>query len=165
MDSWLEKENWKDVKNPDLWKKVGCCLLTEKLNGIGSKGMLDMLVMKWLINWPIWCRTNGSTKMKSLVQANADTKKPESDWLLDDPFGLDLDEDIDNLVEEFPKEISIIEEITSRYNTVNGHSISPNTSTTTTVHPQIVITLRHTAYKTLSPTYSGYRNQVLFPRW
>lgn len=100
--------------------------------------------------------------MKSLVQANADTKKPESDWLLDDPFGLDLDEDIDNLVEEV-EEISI-EEIKPDV-AVMSHSISPNTSTTT-VHPQIVITeakVHLQGPRQLILDTETYR--FLFPRW
>ena len=139
ITEWIhgwKKKNWKDVKNPDLWKKLDAVCANRKIEWNWIKGHAGHAGNEMADQLANLGAEQTAKQMKSLVQANADTKKPESDWLLDDPFGLDLDEDIDNLVEEV-EEFSIEE--SNPDVALLSHSASPNTSTTT-AHPQIVIT-------------------------
>jgi ribonuclease HI/DNA polymerase-3 subunit epsilon len=78
--NWKAK-NWKDVKNPDLWQK------------------LDQSCAGRQIEWH-WIKGHaghaGNERADQLANCGADsmTKKKivESDWLIDDPLGLDQDQ-------------------------------------------------------------------------
>ncbi|KAA8731421.1 DNA polymerase III subunit epsilon [Acinetobacter qingfengensis] len=87
ITGWKAK-NWKDVKNPDLWKKLDQACTGRNIEWHWVKGHAG---------------NEGNERADQLANLGADsvTKKkltdlPEStknekDWLLDDPFGLDED--------------------------------------------------------------------------
>lgn len=114
ITEWIhgwKKKNWKDVKNPDLWKKLDavCANRNIEWNWIkGHAGHPGNEMADQLANMGAEQTAKQSSKM---TQANADTKKPESDWLLDDPFGLDLDAEADELIEIDLQVTEQIEEI------------------------------------------------------
>ena len=106
-----KKKNWKDVKNPDLWKKLDavCANRNIEWNWIkGHAGHRGNEMADQLAN--IGAEQTAKQNLK-ISQANADTKKPESDWLLDDPFGLDLDAEADELIEEIEIDLQVTEQI------------------------------------------------------
>lgn len=114
ITEWIhgwKKKNWKDVKNPDLWKKLDavCANRNIEWNWIkGHAGHPGNEMADQLANMGAEQTAKQSSKM---TQANADTKKPESDWLLDDPFGLDLDAEADELIEEIEIDLQVTEQI------------------------------------------------------
>ncbi len=114
ITEWIhgwKKKNWKDVKNPDLWKKLDavCANRNIEWNWIkGHAGHPGNEMADQLANMGAEQTAKLSSKM---TQANADTKKPESDWLLDDPFGLDLDAEADELIEEIEIDLRVTEQI------------------------------------------------------
>lgn len=114
ITEWIhgwKKKNWKDVKNPDLWKKLDavCANRNIKWNWIkGHAGHPGNEMADQLANMGAEQTAKQNLKM---TQANADTKKPESDWLLDDPFGLDLDAEADELIEEIEIDLQVTEQI------------------------------------------------------
>lgn len=114
ITEWIhgwKKKNWKDVKNPDLWKKLDavCANRNIEWNWIkGHAGHPGNEMADQLANMGAEQTAKQSSKM---TQANADTKKPESDWLLDDPFGLDLDAEPDELIEEIEIDLQVTEQI------------------------------------------------------
>ena len=134
ITEWIEgwkKKNWKDVKNPDLWKA------------------LDEVCKNRDIEWN-WVKGHagdpGNEKADQLANQGADQtlknlknsmnddtkKKSESDWLLDDPFGFDLIENEAEAEAEAEAELSAEIQITE----------TPVTPATDIVshHPHIVIT-------------------------
>jgi ribonuclease HI/DNA polymerase-3 subunit epsilon len=114
ITEWIhgwKKKNWKDVKNPDLWKKLDavCANRNIEWNWIkGHAGHPGNEMADQLANMGAEQTAKQSSKM---TQANADTKKPESDWLIDDPFGLDLDAEPDELIEEIEIDLQVTEQI------------------------------------------------------
>ncbi|MFV5368612.1 DNA polymerase III subunit epsilon [Acinetobacter junii] len=114
ITEWIhgwKKKNWKDVKNPDLWKKLDavCANRNIEWNWIkGHAGHPGNEMADQLANMGAEQTAKQSSKM---TQVNADTKKPESDWLLDDPFGLDLDAEPDELIEEIEIDLQVTEQI------------------------------------------------------
>lgn len=113
ITEWIhgwKKKNWKDVKNPDLWKKLDavCANRNIEWNWIkGHAGHPGNEMADQLANMGAEQTAKQNLKM---TQANADTKKPESDWLLDDPFGLDLDAEADELIEEIEIDLQVTEQ-------------------------------------------------------
>lgn len=130
ITEWIhgwKKKDWKGVKNPDLWQK------------------LDQVCQGREIEWN-WIKGHaghaGNEKADQLANRGADQiqaqlknppmqdiKKPQaksSDWLLDDPFGLDFDAD--------DEQTDSIENIESE-----SEKPAPN-SAPSSVHPQIKIT-------------------------
>ena len=114
ITEWIhgwKKKNWKDVKNPDLWKKLDAVCANRNIEWNWIKGhaghpgneMADQLAN-------MGAEQTAKQNFK-ITQANADTKKPESDWLLDDPFGLDLDAEPDELIEEIEIDLQVTEQI------------------------------------------------------
>lgn len=114
ITEWIhgwKKKNWKDVKNPDLWKKLDAVCANRNIEWNWIKGhaghpgneMADQLAN-------MGAEQTAKQNLK-ISQANADTKKPESDWLLDDPFGLDLDAEADELIEEIEIDLQVTEQI------------------------------------------------------
>lgn len=114
ITEWIhgwKKKNWKDVKNPDLWKKLDAVCANRNIEWNWIKGhaghpgneMADQLAN-------MGAEQTAKQNLK-ISQANAHTKKPESDWLLDDPFGLDLDAEADELIEEIEIDLQVTEQI------------------------------------------------------
>lgn len=114
ITEWIhgwKKKNWKDVKNPDLWKKLDAVCANRNIEWNWIKGhaghpgneMADQLAN-------MGAEQTAKQNLK-ISQANADTKKSESDWLLDDPFGLDLDAEADELIEEIEIDLQVTEQI------------------------------------------------------
>ncbi|PRD19747.1 UNVERIFIED_CONTAM: dnaQ [Trichonephila clavipes] len=134
ITEWIhgwKKKNWKDVKNPDLWKKLDavCANRNIEWNWIkGHAGHPGNEMADQLANMGAEQTAKQSSKM---TQANADTKKPESDWLLDDPFGLDLDAEPDELIEEIEIDLQVTEQIEE---TIEVKSVNESSN------PYIVIT-------------------------
>lgn len=149
IDGW-KKKNWKDVKNPDLWKALDevCQNRDIEWNWVkGHAGNEGNEKADQLAN-----RGADETLKKLQQQPNAETKKkPETDWLLDDPFGFDLMEnDQDNNPVELLDSAQIsaadtatqstdTESLTTDAQQDTPSSVSPPTASD---HPHIVITPR-----------------------
>ena len=102
ITEWIhgwKKKNWKDVKNPDLWKLLDATCQGREIEWNWIKGhaghpgneMADQLANlgadQTLANMK-----NPSSKAENPLEEAVvlDKKKVEKDWLLDDPFGFDL---------------------------------------------------------------------------
>ncbi|RKG30315.1 DNA polymerase III subunit epsilon [Acinetobacter tianfuensis] len=113
ITEWIhgwKKKNWKDVKNPDLWKLLDATCQGREIEWNWIKGhaghagneMADQLANQGVEE--TLKRINGG-------QTDELKKKVESDWLLNDPFGLDTAEDEELEEDEFTEEdSSILEE-------------------------------------------------------
>nr|WP_174506511.1 DNA polymerase III subunit epsilon [Acinetobacter sp. Marseille-Q1620] len=140
IDGW-KKKNWKDVKNPDLWQKLDAVCENREIEWNWIKGhaghagneMADQLAN--LGADQTLEKIKNAEFEPSNTQIESDKKKDEKDWLLDDPFGFDMTDNMQNEDTEQFDETDIqqdnfeIEKIPS--DTV---SMSENS------HPQIVIT-------------------------
>ncbi|WP_312057976.1 DNA polymerase III subunit epsilon [Acinetobacter courvalinii] len=135
ITEWIhgwKKKNWKDVKNPDLWQKLDAVCANRNIEWNWIKGhaghegneMADQLAN-------LGAEQTGQ-QLKNATQANADTKKPEADWLLNDPFGLDMDAETDDVEMIEDTEDDVADEIETSEET----SPAPVSSQ----HPQIVVT-------------------------
>lgn len=141
ITEWIhgwKKKNWKDVKNPDLWQKLDSVCQGREIEWNWIKGhaghpgneMADQLA-----------NLGADQAAKTLTAATAtpteDKKKAESDWLFDDPFGLDFAAEETELAEP-----EIIEEITETIIHVEAPLVTQTstTATMTSSHTQIVIT-------------------------
>ncbi|MFC6053818.1 DNA polymerase III subunit epsilon [Acinetobacter sp. Ac_877] len=141
ITEWIhgwKKKNWKDVKNPDLWKELDATCQGREIEWNWIKGhaghagneMADQLANQGA--------DETEEKLKNPMQ---DKKKVENDWLLDDPFGFDLAEDelddaeepIDDLVEE-PEIVTEIEATEESNETIIEEKNNKK------IHPHIVIT-------------------------
>ncbi|ENU26210.1 DNA polymerase III subunit epsilon [Acinetobacter modestus] len=103
ITEWIhgwKKKNWKDVKNPDLWQKLDAVCANRNIEWNWIKGHAGHAGNEMADQLANLGAEQTAQQMKSSIQANADIKKPEADWLLNDPFGLDLDIDTDELVED-----------------------------------------------------------------
>src|SRR5690606_9832160 len=80
-------------------------------------------------------------KSKQSPSMSEDKKKSEPDWLLDDPFGLDLAESEEEEPEEII-EVTVEETVQTEVLATdsNEDASSSDTSALTELHPQIVIT-------------------------
>jgi len=137
ITEWIhgwKKKNWKDVKNPDLWQKLDAVCANRNIEWNWIKGhaghagneMADQLANQGA--------EQTAQQMKMTTQANADTKKPESDWLLNDPFGLDMGTESEEIEEEL--EDVIAEESNDDVSDV----ITENAIPASNSHPHVVIT-------------------------
>lgn len=101
ITEWIhgwKKKNWKDVKNPDLWKQLDATCQGRDIEWHWIKGhaghpgneMADQLANLGADQTLEHMKT-ASAKIDSVFEAslNPDKKKAEKDWLLDDPFGFD----------------------------------------------------------------------------
>lgn len=98
ITEWIvgwKKKNWKNVKNPDLWQKLDKVCQQRHIEWHWIKGhaghagneMADQLANQGLDEF---MQNNPNT----LEDVKNDKKKMmEDDWLLSDPFGLDIHED------------------------------------------------------------------------
>ncbi|MFV5342559.1 DNA polymerase III subunit epsilon [Acinetobacter oleivorans] len=144
ITEWIhgwKKKNWKDVKNPDLWQKLDavCAGRNIEWNWIkGHAGHAGNEMADELAN----IGADQTALQKKTVQATAlqDIKKPEEDWLLDDPFGFDMAEvaEEDNIDLEQPEEVEmmIVEE-----EVIEVEAAEPESKQSiNNIHPQIVVT-------------------------
>lgn len=144
ITEWIhgwKKKNWKDVKNPDLWQKLDAVCAGRNIEWHWIKGhaghagneMADELAN---------IGADQTALQKKTVQATAlqDIKKPEQDWLLDDPFGFDMAEvtEEDNIDLEQPEEVEmiIVEEEVIEVEATEPESKQPINN----IHPQVVVT-------------------------
>lgn len=144
ITEWIhgwKKKNWKDVKNPDLWQKLDAVCAGRNIEWHWIKGhaghagneMADELAN---------IGADQTALQKKTVQATAlqDIKKPEEDWLLDDPFGFDMAEvtEEDNIDLEQPEEVEmiIVEEEVIEVEATEPERKQPINN----IHPQVVVT-------------------------
>ncbi|WP_336011274.1 DNA polymerase III subunit epsilon [Acinetobacter calcoaceticus] len=144
ITEWIhgwKKKNWKDVKNPDLWQKLDAVCAGRNIEWHWIKGhaghagneMADELAN---------IGADQTALQKKTVQATAlqDIKKPEQDWLLDDPFGFDMAEvtEEDNIDLEQPEEVEmiIVDEKVIKVEPTESESKQPISN----IHPQVVVT-------------------------
>lgn len=102
ITEWIhgwKKKNWKDVKNPDLWKLLDATCQGRDIEWNWIKGhaghpgneMADQLANQGADQTLKAMENLLSSAETVLEQADMlDKKKAEQDWLLDDPFGFDL---------------------------------------------------------------------------
>ena len=111
ITEWIhgwKKKNWKDVKNPELWQQLDqvCAGRNIEWNWIkGHAGHAGNEMADQLANLGVQHPEKRHVVVPEaewighqLTQVDAKTKteakkKSENDWLLDDPFGLDVPED------------------------------------------------------------------------
>lgn len=164
ITEWIhgwKKKNWKDVKNPDLWKLLDATCqgreiewnwikghaghagneMADQLANLGADQTLDSMK-----------NPSAPADQASTVAVELDKKKDEKDWLLDDPFGFDLmdsdpqdDDEIlendDQVTEQLVVELAQTE--TLQEDIIPQEEILSSTPTpSTSEHPHIVITPR-----------------------
>ena len=163
ITEWIQgwkKKNWKDVKNPDLWKKLDATCQGRNIEWNWIKGhaghpgneMADQLAnlgadqtLEKIKNGEFsTASTQETAKPLEQVADNKmdDKKKIESDWLLDDPFGFDLAEEGFDEVE--PDNLSMHHHMNpssnqdafdqEQSNESNASSMMSNTQTDSTAH-------------------------------
>ncbi|MGK3627834.1 DNA polymerase III subunit epsilon, partial [Acinetobacter sp. A11] len=145
ITEWIhgwKKKNWKDVKNPDLWQKLDAVCTGRNIEWNWIKGhaghpgneMADQLANLGAD------KTAKELKQPQSATVSQDIKKPEQDWLLDDPFGFDLADSTEeeNIHLETSEEVEmiIVEEEIIDVETAKQKSKQP----TNNIHPQIVVT-------------------------
>lgn len=137
ITEWIEgwkKKNWKDVKNPDLWKKLDAnCQgrniewnwikghaghagneMADQLANLGADQTLEK-IKKGEITAPIQIATPSIP-----INDTQDKKKIDKDWLLDDPFGFDLADSEEAVFDEVQLEVAV--ETSSATETVSNAS-------------------------------------------
>ncbi|MBJ9985789.1 DNA polymerase III subunit epsilon [Acinetobacter sp. S40] len=105
ITEWIhgwKKKNWKDVKNPDLWQRLDKVCTERDIEWNWIKGhaghagneMADQLANLGVLQpekqHVVVPQSEWIGHQLSSIQAK---KKSENDWLLDDPFGLDIPDD------------------------------------------------------------------------
>lgn len=147
ITEWIhgwKKKNWKDVKNPDLWQKLDEVCQGRDIEWHWVKGHAGHPGNEMADQLANLGADETLKKSKQSPSMSEDKKKSEPDWLLDDPFGLDLAESEEEL-EDLPEEIIevTVEEITQTEvlaTDSNEDVSSSDASALTELHPQIVIT-------------------------
>ncbi|MBJ9722548.1 DNA polymerase III subunit epsilon [Acinetobacter calcoaceticus] len=144
ITEWIhgwKKKNWKDVKNPDLWQKLDAVCAGRNIEWHWIKGhaghagneMADELAN-------IGADQTALQKKTVQVTALQDIKKPEQDWLLDDPFGFDMaevtEEDNIDLEQSEEVEMIIVDEEVIEVEPAEQESKQPINN----IHPQVVVT-------------------------
>ncbi len=137
-----KKKNWKDVKNPDLWQKLDavCAGRNIEWNWIkGHAGHAGNEMADQLANLGA-DKTAQELKRPQSATVSQDIKKPEQDWLLDDPFGFDLVETTEDetvtLEQTQEVEMIVVDEEMNVVEAVEQEEQQQNTN----IHPQIVMT-------------------------
>lgn len=173
ITEWIEgwkKKNWKDVKNPDLWKKLDATCKDREIEWNWIKGhsgdpgneMADQLANQGADQTLAKMNTTDSGIATTFAaptfdSAIADKKKDEQDWLLSDPFGfdfaeaeMDLDAETENLLAA--PEQNTLEMVAGNQPLAEAELATPEQSTATAlnnnkgsemetkIHPHIVIT-------------------------
>ena len=118
ITEWItgwKKKNWKDVKNPDLWKKLDATCQGRDIDWHWVKGhagqegneMADQLANLGADQTQAQLRQSKTTT----TEPSVDKKKIEPDWLLNDPFGLGFDdEEADDSEDLTESEIHVAEQ-------------------------------------------------------
>ncbi|ENX23383.1 DNA polymerase III, epsilon subunit [Acinetobacter vivianii] len=136
ITEWIhgwKKKNWKDVKNPDLWQKLDAVCANRNIEWNWIKGHAGHEGNEMADHLANLGAEQTAQQLKNTTQANADTKKPEADWLLNDPFGLDMDEDMDDVEMIEETENNVADEIETTEETSPAPVVSSQ-------HPHIVVT-------------------------
>ncbi|RDC52387.1 DNA polymerase III subunit epsilon [Acinetobacter sp. RIT592] len=139
ITEWIhgwKKKNWKDVKNPDLWQKLDEVCQGRDIEWHWVKGHAGHPGNEMADQLANLGADETLKKSKQSPSMSEDKKKSEPDWLLDDPFGLDL-ADSEEELEDLPEEITQTEVLATDS---NKDASSLEASTSTELHPQIVIT-------------------------
>lgn len=162
ITEWIQgwkKKNWKDVKNPDLWKKLDQTCQGREIEWNWIKGhsghpgneMADQLAnlgvektVEQMKNGGLTQSILPSTLVSSIQttpseQSSVDTKKKaEQDWLLDDPFGFDLMEsetEEDSLNNEGIEQTTMsIDPVVNVTQTIDSDTIAPEHHASNTQH-------------------------------
>ncbi|MGN5764880.1 DNA polymerase III subunit epsilon [Acinetobacter calcoaceticus] len=135
ITEWIhgwKKKNWKDVKNPDLWQKLDAVCANRNIEWNWIKGHAGHEGNEMADQLANLGAEQTAQQLKNATQANADTKKPEADWLLNDPFGLDMDAEADDVEMIEETENNVPDEIETSEETFSVPVSSQ--------HPQIVVT-------------------------
>ncbi|WP_436868738.1 DNA polymerase III subunit epsilon [Acinetobacter courvalinii] len=135
ITEWIhgwKKKNWKDVKNPDLWQKLDAVCANRNIEWNWIKGHAGHEGNEMADQLANLGAEQTAQQLKNATQANADTKKPEADWLLNDPFGLDMDAEADDVEMIEDTEDDVADEIETSEETSSAPASSQ--------HPQIVVT-------------------------
>ena len=148
ITEWIhgwKKKNWKDVKNPDLWQKLDEVCQGRDIEWHWVKGHAGHPGNEMADQLANLGADETLKKSKQSPSMSEDKKKSEPDWLLDDPFGLDLAESEEEELEELPETIIevMVEEIVQTEvlaTDSNEDASSSESSASTELHPQIVIT-------------------------
>ncbi|OOV82051.1 MULTISPECIES: DNA polymerase III subunit epsilon [unclassified Acinetobacter] len=140
ITEWIhgwKKKNWKDVKNPDLWKLLDATCQGREIEWNWIKGhaghpgneMADQLANLGAE------KTLEHIKQAASSTAEAPKKKAEPDWLLNDPFGLEF-ADSEDEAEEISEEAmiandSIVEASSQETSIAQPLEIAPSREMTT----------------------------------
>ena len=147
ITEWIhgwKKKNWKDVKNPDLWQKLDEVCQGREIEWHWVKGHAGHPGNEMADQLANLGADETLKKSKQSPSMSEDKKKSEPDWLLDDPFGLDLAESEEEL-EEPPEtiiEVTVEEIVQIEVLATNSNedASSSEASASLEIHPQIVIT-------------------------
>ncbi|WP_180037778.1 DNA polymerase III subunit epsilon [Acinetobacter sp. YH16052] len=147
ITEWIhgwKKKNWKDVKNPDLWQKLDEVCQGREIEWHWVKGHAGHPGNEMADQLANLGADETLKKSKQSPSISEDKKKSEPDWLLDDPFGLDLadseeelEEPPETIIEVTVEEIVQIEVLATNS---NEDASSSDASASLEIHPQIVIT-------------------------
>ncbi|MFZ7790759.1 DNA polymerase III subunit epsilon [Acinetobacter lwoffii] len=144
ITEWIhgwKKKNWKDVKNPDLWQKLDEVCQGRDIEWHWVKGHAGHPGNEMADQLANLGADETLKKSKQSPSMSEDKKKSEPDWLLDDPFGLDLaeseEEELEEIIEVTVEEIVQTEVLATDS---NEDASSLDASASTELHPQIVIT-------------------------
>ncbi len=154
ITEWIEgwkRKNWKDVKNPDLWQQLDAVCQGREIEWNWIKGhaghagneMADHLANlgadlaqkqgQKSRHVPQFDFAPAASITTTTEQSTAIAKPVEKDWLLDDPFGLELAE-AEEMMEFMDDEIASTELPDTAAN--SPEAAAPETM----LHPQVVIT-------------------------
>ena len=150
ITEWIhgwKKKNWKDVKNPDLWKKLDAACQGREIewNWIkGHAGHAGNEMADQLANLGAE-QTAQQLKNGAAAAGSTDKKKAEPDWLLTDPFGLDAADEEDeaeemNEPESEPAEIAPVEMQSADDAEEPVEAPAAQAAPASPMHPKIVIT-------------------------
>ncbi len=177
ITEWIEgwkKKNWKAVKNPDLWKSLDAICQGREIEWNWVKGhagdpgneKADQLANLGAdqvasgIQQPTTQLTSMQNPSLDSTKAEVPKKKAELDWLIHDPFGLDLDIDASDDADAFddaqPETTATLEiqpqsqakpQTQAQADTLAAAQLNPAAANTNTVpvpessdHPHIKIT-------------------------
>ncbi|EEH69039.1 MULTISPECIES: DNA polymerase III subunit epsilon [Acinetobacter] len=138
ITEWIhgwKKKNWKDVKNPDLWKKLDAVCANRDIEWNWIKGHAGHAGNEMADQLANLGAEQTAQQLKASTQANADIKKSEADWLLNDPLGLDLDTDeMNDELDTENESVTLLDEAEAE------NPVQTMESVVTNQHPHIVVT-------------------------
>lgn len=153
ITEWIhgwKKKNWKDVKNPDLWKLLDATCQGREIEWNWIKGHAGHAGNEMADQLANLGADQTLASMKNLAlkaeESSNDKKKDEKDWLLDDPFGFDLMESNEQDESEVLDGMESARIETENFSTETNNQASPLAPVavpeSSTTHPHIVITPR-----------------------